>query len=109
MTASGVMLYLTLVHLISIINPYYVYNDNLVNLSLLLILIGVIGSIVNIYFRYGLKQSSPLLLVFAIALISIIALYTGDNLSSLGWALIAYPSVITCTVLILVYSVRSPK
>jgi hypothetical protein len=108
-TTSGLVLYLTLVHLISLGNPYYVYNDNYVNFSLYLIPVGAIGSLLSICSRYGFKRTRPLFIIWSIALISVILLYTGDDLSSLGWALIAYPSVITGTVLILVYSVRSPK
>src|SRR6266404_679880 len=87
LSASGVLMYLTLVHFISIVNPYGAYNDNYVNFSLILIPTGAIGSLLSIYSRYGFKRTRPLFIIWGIALISVILLYTGDDLSSLGWAL----------------------
>jgi hypothetical protein len=96
------------VYLISIFNPSYVVADR-TNYLLFLVPVGVIGSLISIYQRYGLKRTRTLIITWSIALISVIALYTGDGLESLGWIIPIYISSIIGTIMIFVYSVRSAK
>lgn len=103
----GVLFYLLIVHGLSIGNPTYVYDDRLVNLSFWLMIIGVIGSLVVTIKRFGFSRLKGLLAVWGAAAVSLILLYTGDDLSSLGWALIAYPAVILGSILLIVYSFRN--
>lgn len=100
-------MYLILVHLLSVNNPTYVYNEALVNSTLYLMIIGAVGSFLSILLRRGVKKSKLLIVIWSVALVSLVLLYTGDDLSSLGWALLAYPSVIFGTILIIFYTFQN--
>lgn len=70
-------------------------------------IIGVIGSLVVTVKRFGISKLKILLAIWIVAAISLILLYIGDDLTSLGWALIAYPAVIMGSILVIVYSFRN--
>jgi hypothetical protein len=103
----GVSFYLIIVHALSLGNPTYVHDDRLVSLSFWLTIIGVIGSLVVAIKRFGFSRLKILLSIWILAAISLIMLYTGDDLTSLGWAFIAYPSVILGSIMVIVYSFRN--
>lgn len=104
---AGVLFYLLIVHGLSINNPTYVYDDRLVNLSFWLMIIGVFGGLIVTIKRFGIGKLKVLLAIWIIAAISLLLLYIGDDLSSLGWALLAYPAVIIGSILMVVYSFRN--
>ena len=95
-------------YFISMLNQYYVVSDK-TNYLLFLVPVGVLGSLVSIYQRYGIKRSGPLFIIWGIALFSTIALYSGDSLGSLIWILPIYASGIAGTIMIFVYSLRDVK
>ncbi len=105
----GIIFHITLVYFMRLINPNYVFSDENVKATYFIILIGVVGSIVNILHRFGLKKTAPILVVFIIAALSLTAAYTGNDFSAIGWALIAYLLFIIGVILVIVYSFRSPK
>lgn len=96
------------VYLISVFDPEYT-TSAVTDSFLLLIPIGVIGSIVSITYRNGFRKTLPLLIVWAIALFSVVQLYTGDDFESFGWLLPLGISTIIGTVMLVVYMVRSPR
>ncbi len=100
-------MFLMLVPLLGFINPSYVYNDTLVKSIQYLMLIGAVGSVLSTILRHGVKESKLLITVWSLALISIFLLSVGNDLSSLGWALLAIPSVFFGTILIIIYTFRS--
>lgn len=106
---TGILFYLIIVHGLSLNNPYYVYDDRLVNTSFWLMIIGVLGSLIITVKRFGVHRLKVLLVIWAVAFLSLFLLYTGDDLSSLGWAILAYPTVILGSILVIVYSFRNAK
>ena len=105
----GVLFYLLIVHGLSFNNPYYVYDDRLVRISFWLMIIGVIGSLIVAVKRFGVGRLKTLLTIWFVALVSLVLLYTGDDLSSLNWLLLAYPAVIVGSIMVIVNSLRNAK
>lgn len=103
-SGTGVLFYLLIVHGLSLNNPTYVYDDRLVNISFSLMIVGTVGSLIVTIKRFGIGRLKILLSIWGIAILSLFLLYTGDDLSSLGWALLAYPSVILGSILVIIYS-----
>lgn len=92
-----------------VLSHYYVYGDRLVNISFYLTVIGITGSLIITIKRFGFRRLKVLLSIWAIAFLSLFLFYTGDGMSSLGWAFLAYPSIILGSILIIVYSFRNAK
>ena len=78
-------------------------------MSFWLMIVGVLGSVVVTIKRFGVGKLKIFLAIWAVAFLSLFLLYTGDDLSSLGWALISYPAIILGSILVIVYSFRNAE